>query len=184
MHDYIFAPLGMNNTFVFTTEDTATHCGATCYQARKWQEWHWDYSDGVVGDKGIYSSVEDMLKWDNALKNGQIVSGETLEEAYKPHSLDRYSFAKDRSRNYGLGWRLLKQRDGNYLVYHNGNWHGCNNVFARDLKEGYTIIVLGNKANEANYLTQPVWNIIAQMKNGLNIAASFQEQQQESGGAE
>ena len=180
MHDNIFAPLGMTSTFVCTIEDTAEHCGAACYEARRWKEWQWAFSDGVVGDKGIYSSVEDMLKWDNALKSGQIVSGEMLQEAYTPHSLDRYSFAKDRSRNYGLGWRLIKQPGGSTLVYHNGNWHGCNNVFARDLKEGYTIIVLGNKANEANYMTQPVWNIIAQMKSGLNVAATIQESPRES----
>jgi hypothetical protein len=98
-----------------------------------------------------------------------------LEQAYTPHSLDRYSFTKDRSRNYGFGWRMVKQHDGSYLIYHNGNWHGCNNVFARNLKEGYTIIVLGNKENAANYQTQPIWDIIAHARNGQNISASTEE---------
>jgi len=172
MQDSIFNPLGMTNTFIYTIQDTASPHGATCYQARKWKEWKWAFSDGVLGDKNIYSSVEDMLKWDNALKEGKILSAEMLEEAYKPHNIDRYSFAKDRRRNYGYGWRMIKQVDGSYLIYHNGNWHGCNNVFCRNLKEGYTVIVLGNKENEANYLTQPVWDIIARVKSDQNAAAS------------
>ena len=172
----IFQPLGMNNTFVCAIEDTSTHCGATCYEGRCWREWKVGFSDGVLGDKGIYSSVEDMLKWDNALKKGKVLSAEMLEQAYTPHSLDRYSFGKDKSRNYGYGWRMAKQRDGSYLIYHNGNWHGCNNVFARNLKDGYTIIVLGNKANAANYNTQPIWAIIQGLKNGEdNIAVSTEE---------
>jgi CubicO group peptidase (beta-lactamase class C family) len=176
MQDSIFAPLGMSNTFVCSIEDSATYCdAATCYQARRWQQWKMEFSDGVVGDKGIYSSAEDMLKWDNALKQGKVVSAELMEEAYSPQSHDRYSFGRDRSRNYGLGWRMLKQADGSYLIFHNGNWHGCNNVFARDLKDGYTLIVLGNKADPVNYLTQPVWNIISRLKNGENVSAAMEE---------
>ncbi len=177
LQDNIFTPLGMNNTYVCTVQDTESiHCGATCYEARRWREWKWAFSDGVVGDKGIYSSVEDMLKWDNALREGKVLSNETLQEAYKPHSTDRYSFAKDKRKNYGYGWRMVKQTDGSYLIYHNGNWHGCNNVFCRNLTEGYTVIVLGNKENGANYLTQPVWDIIARVKNDQNVAASESEQ--------
>ncbi|HWB63815.1 MAG TPA: serine hydrolase domain-containing protein [Chitinophagales bacterium] len=171
----IFMPLGMTNTFVCTVEDTASHCGAVCYEARRWKEWKTAFSDGVLGDKGIYSSVEDMLKWDNALKEGKVLSEDMLKEAYTPQSHDRYSFARDRSHNYGLGWRLIKQHDGNYFVYHNGNWHGCNNVFARNLEDGYTLIVLGNKENAINYLTQPVWDIIARAKNLENVAVSGEE---------
>jgi hypothetical protein len=48
-------------------------------------------------------------------------------------------------------------------------------VFARNLKDGYTLIVLGNKSNEANYLTQPVWNIISKVRNSQNVAASMEE---------
>ncbi len=175
MEDNIFTPLGMTNTFVCSVEDSASHCGAVCYQARRWAEWKTAFSDGVVGDKGIYSSVEDMLIWDNALKEGKVLSEQSLQEAYSPQSHDRYSFARDRTRNYGLGWRMIKQKDGSSLIYHNGNWHGCNNVFARNLKNGYTIIVLGNKENEANYQTQPIWDIITRMKNMENVAASTQE---------
>lgn len=163
MHDIVFSPLGMSNTYVFAPEDGATCCTISYdSHGRIWKDC---VADGVVGDKGIYSSVDDMLKWDNALRTGLLLSDETLREAYKPQSTDRYSFSKDKTKNYGYGWRLAKQADKNYLVYHNGFWHGSNNVFARDLQNGFTVIVLGNKSNHANYWTQPVWNALGQMKN-------------------
>ena len=169
MQENIFGPLGMANTFVFSMDDSSSHRGASCYLNR-WQEWTLNFSDGVVGDKGVYSSVEDLLKWDNALKQGKIISLPMQREAYSPHSLDRLSF-RDKSRNYGYGWHIQVLKDRTYTVYHNGNWHGCNNVFSRDLTDGYTIIVLSNKANNRNYHYAPVLNILEQMKNAQNMAA-------------
>ncbi len=169
MHDVIFSPLGMSDTYVFSPEDG--NCCTISYDS-KGRVWKDCPADGVVGDKGIYSSVEDMLKWDNALRTGVILSEESLNEAYKPRSLDRYSFAKEKGKNYGYGWRMIKQPDKSYLIYHNGFWHGSNNVFARDLDDGFTLIVLGNKSNHANYWTQPVWNALGQIKNLENIAES------------
>lgn len=174
MKEHIFMPLGMYNTFVFDVRDSISHCGSACYQSR-WKEWNLTYSDGVVGDKGIYSSVEDMMLWDRALREGKVISAYMQDEAYRPRSLDRYSFAKEKHKNYGYGWRMVKQKDG-YLVYHNGNWHGCNNVFARDLNSGYTLIVLSNKANEKNYFTQPVWDIIENVKSLQNVASLQQNE--------
>ncbi len=177
-HDYlqanIFEPLEMHNTFVFNIEDSFPHCGTNCY-LNKWTQWGLTFSDGVVGDKGIYSSVEDMLKWDNALKQGKIISIQMQQLAYTPHNIDRYSFRGEPNRNYGYGWRLLMQPDRSYVVYHNGNWHGCNNVFSRDLTNGYTIIVLSNKHNERNYQTQTVWNILNQIKSAQNMASGPQQ---------
>ncbi|HLP21721.1 MAG TPA: serine hydrolase domain-containing protein, partial [Chitinophagales bacterium] len=174
MHDVVFAPLGMSNTYVFAPEEGGTCC--TISYDSKGRHWKDCPADGVVGDKGIYSSVEDMLKWDNALRTGLILKEETLMEAYKPRSLDRYSFAKDKTRNYGYGWRMTRQPDKSYVIYHNGFWHGSNNVFARDLKDGFTIIVLGNKSNNANYWTQPIWNALGQIRNLENVAETTEVQ--------
>lgn len=169
MQDYVFNPLGMKNSFVYDFRDSIYHCGAKCFDAR-WRTWQENMTDGVTGDKGIYASVEDMALFDEALRTGKLLSETTLQEAYAPRSLDRYSFAKEKEKNYGYGWRMIRQADKSNLIYHNGNWHGCNNVFARDIQGGYTIVVLGNKANEGNYWTQPVWDIIKQLKTFESIA--------------
>jgi CubicO group peptidase (beta-lactamase class C family) len=168
MDKFIFKPLEMNNSFVFDpTIDTIT--GTLSYDSRG-KLWNNNIYDGVAGDKGIYSSAEDMLKWDNALRAGLVLTEETLRAAYTPRSLDKYSFVGEKDKNYGYGWRIAKQADKSTLIYHNGFWHGSNNVFARDINDGYTVIVLGNKSNQGNYWTQPVWDVIGQLKNFSNLA--------------
>ncbi|MCS6934737.1 MAG: beta-lactamase family protein [Chitinophagales bacterium] len=162
MQRTIFEPLGMQNTFVFDPDNPDLPVVPTYDTKGKY--WSNNMFDGVTGDKGIYASAEDLLKWDIALRSGLLLKEETLQDAYTPHSTDRYSFAKDKDKNYGYGWRLLRQPDRTYLVYHNGNWHGANNVFARDIDDGYTVIVLGNKSNPYNYWTQPVWTWLQQLK--------------------
>ena len=46
------------------------------------------YLNGAVGDKGIYSNVEDMLKFDQALYDGTLLTDESLDlsiyRAYRP----------------------------------------------------------------------------------------------------
>jgi CubicO group peptidase (beta-lactamase class C family) len=159
VHDSIFTPLGMNHSYVFDFEDTTTHDYARTHDAYGHKLGDVCF-DGAVGDKGVYSTVEDMLKWDNALKTGKVLSEETLQEAYQPRSFETCSFPNCNIKNYGYGWRMCKQADGNKIIYHNGWWHGNNNVFARNLRDNTTIIILGNRLNQANYYTEPVWNML------------------------
>jgi CubicO group peptidase (beta-lactamase class C family) len=159
VHDSIFSPLGMDHSYVFDFEDTTAHDYARTHDAYGHKLGDVCF-DGAVGDKGVYSTVEDMLKWDNALKSGKILSEETLQEAYQPRSFEACSFPNCNIKNYGYGWRMCKQADGNKIIYHNGWWHGNNNVFARNLRDNTTIIILGNRLNQANYYTEPVWNML------------------------
>ncbi len=96
------------------------------------------YQNGVVGDKGVYASVEDLFKWDQALYNGTLVSDETLKEAFTPGS-PKISKHRD---NYGFGWRIKAERVN--TVYHYGWWKGFRTYFVRDLYQEKTIIVLTN----------------------------------------
>jgi CubicO group peptidase (beta-lactamase class C family) len=96
------------------------------------------YQNGVVGDKGIYSTVEDLYKWDQALYHGIIVSEYTLKDAYSKGS-PRFSKWRD---NYGFGWRLKAGREN--TVYHYGWWKGFRSYYIRDMAQEKTIIVLTN----------------------------------------
>ncbi len=170
MHDSIFAPLGMDHSFVFDYEDTVQRDFAKTHNAYG-QKLKDVCFDGAVGDKGVYSTAEDMLKWDNALKSGKVLSEETLEEAYKPRSFEPESFSNSEEKNYGYGWRMSKQADGNNIIYHNGWWHGNNTVFARNLRDNTTIIVLGNRLNQGNYSIDPIWQILKGLKEPEPTAA-------------
>jgi CubicO group peptidase (beta-lactamase class C family) len=101
-----------------------------------------DYLSDVVGDKGIYSTVEDMYKWDQALYTEQLVHQKTLEEGFTPVSYDRRH-----ATSYGYGWRIDMLEDGSKIVYHAGLWRGYNSLFVRRLSDKTAIIVLSNRIN-------------------------------------
>ncbi|MES2619805.1 MAG: serine hydrolase domain-containing protein [Bacteroidota bacterium] len=154
MHETFFEPLGMAHTFVYDYADSTDRKIAISYNS-KWQIQYDDCFDGVVGDKGIYSTVHDMFLWDKAFYEGRLLSQEMMKEAYAPRSFERPG-----KRNYGYGWRLMQQADSSYLVYHNGWWHGNNTVFYRNIQDTTSIIILSNKFNRSVYKIQPVFDIL------------------------
>ena len=138
-----FTPLGMKDTYVFNLKDTATAMPSYDYRGRREKL---TYLDTGFGDKNIYSTPEDLLKWDQALYTNELFTKEMLAAAYTP-----YSNEKPGIRNYGYGWRMNVYPDGRKIIYHNGWWHGNNTVFIRMIQDSVTIIVLGNKFNHAIY---------------------------------
>lgn len=154
---FIFKKLGMDNTEVHNPQLFAASNKAKSYKAG-WRHYKDMHLDGVYGDKGVYSCVRDLYKWDQALYTNKLLKWTTLKEAFKP-----YSFEKPSQRNYGLGWRMIQYPTENMrVVYHNGWWHGNNTCFYRFVNDNFTIIVLGNKYNTKIY-KQPekIFDIIA-----------------------
>lgn len=152
MQRYFFEPLNMANTFVFTLSDTAR--SALSYNAYG-GTWALDFTDGPYGDKNIYSTPRDLLKWDQALYSNSIFSKELKDSAFKPYSFERVS-----THNYGLGWRLLQFDNGKKVVYHNGRWHGFNSAFSRLTDEKVVIIILGNKYKSSIYtIARKLYNL-------------------------
>ena len=137
MQQHFFGPLQMKHTYVFTLKDTLTATPSFNYNGNYWD---FDFLDGTYGDKNIYSTPQDLLKWDQALYTDQIISGAMKDSAFAPHSFENPSV-----HNYGLGWRLQLLPNGKKVVYHFGKWHGFNAAFARLMDEKVTIIILGNK---------------------------------------
>jgi CubicO group peptidase (beta-lactamase class C family) len=150
MRRYIFDPLGMTHTFVYDPADPRPAHAAYAYKG----VWHRDadmFADGVYGDKGIYSTTEDMYRWDQSFYQNCLLDNETIELAYGP-----CSFEKAGIKNYGLGWRMLCYPDGNKIIYHNGWWHSNNTSFYRFIQENFTIIILGNRFSNNIYHQAPV----------------------------
>lgn len=143
MQEKWFLPLEMKNTYVFTLKDTLT---ATPSFTTTGTYWGYDFLDGTYGDKNIYSTPQDLLKWDQALYSGQLLRPSLLDSAFSP-----YSFEKASVHNYGFGWRLQLLPNGKKVIYHFGKWHGFNAAFARLTDEKATIIILGNKFTRTIY---------------------------------
>jgi len=143
LKETFFAPLQMTHTFVYAHQDTLTPTPSFEWTGRLWES---DPFDCTYGDKNVYTTTHDLLKWDQALNDGQLFKQETLDAAFTPLSNERRSI-----HNYGLGWRMMIFPNGKKLIYHNGRWHGSNAVFVRFPDENATMILIGNKYNRNIY---------------------------------
>jgi CubicO group peptidase (beta-lactamase class C family) len=163
MKQQIFDPLQMNHTFVSTKADSEKMIPSFDGWGRYWKP---DEFDCTYGDKNIYSTARDLLKWDQALYNGKVLRKETLDSAFIPLSNERPSI-----HNYGLGWRMMIFPNGKKLIYHNGRWHGSNTVLARMTDEKATIIIIGNRFNH---------NIYKSAKKGYNLFGKYNSDAKEA----
>ena len=159
----IFKPLGMNRSFVFGLEKADSVLPSFKFNNQKEP---FMFLDAVYGDKNIYSTPRDMMKWDMALYDTSFFSQKIIEEAFKGYSYERKGV-----KNYGLGWRLYEMPSGKKIVYHNGWWHGNNTVFSRLPQDTTVIIVLGNKFNRSIYQAKKIAGIF----NGYGITTDDDE---------
>lgn len=143
LSETIFKPLGMGHTFVYTPTDSGRVMMSYKPSGVLWDQ---DIFDHTYGDKNIYSTLRDMMKWDAALYSNQFIRQTLLDSAYQPLSNESPS-----THNYGLGWRLLNLPNGKKVIYHNGKWHGFSPAFARLIDEKAVIIILGNQYNSNIY---------------------------------
>lgn len=140
----IFEPLSMRSTFVYDrTQQLNNPKVATGYYSVK-RPAEDNYLDGVIGDKSVYSTVDDLFLWDQALYTDKLLKEKTLQTAWTPASPERKN-----GHNYGYGWRLWTMQDSTQMVYHNGWWHGFNSNFIRIPEDSITLIVLRNIANRS-----------------------------------
>lgn len=151
LQETFFTPLQMKDTYVFSETAATTAMPSFMWDNRQYPM---EFLDLTYGDKNIYSTVQDMLKWDQALYSNQLFKPATLDSAFAG-----YSFEKEGKRNYGLGWRMTFIDNGKKILYHNGWWHGNNTVFIRLLDEKATIIVLGNRYTQKIYSARKLCDV-------------------------
>jgi CubicO group peptidase (beta-lactamase class C family) len=170
MKKEIFDPCQMTCTYIPDRKKDTLRPGETRnYKGLvKWELTPFNFLDGVLGDKGIYSTSEDLFRFERAMAEHKFLKEETLEEAYKGGSNEKAG-----KRNYGFGWRLTDQPDGSKIIYHNGWWHGYNSVFMRRPKDQTVVIVLTNKYNTNTYHVQGVWEILD--GKGVNVEEKPEE---------
>lgn len=144
MEQMIFKPLGMKNTYVFDY-DKDRKTAVPSYKGNR-VEIGIDYLDAVYGDKNIYSTPRDLLKFDRARNAPDFLSPELLELVYTPFSNEHRG-----QKNYGLGIRMINWNSGQNLYYHNGWWHGNTSSYVTLREENVTIIALSNKYTTKTY---------------------------------
>ena|SRR3989441_135057 len=92
------------------------------------------------GDGGIFSTVDDLLKWDQALYTDRLVKQATLKEAFTPAQV------REGTSTYGVGWNIT-EKDGDRFVWHTGNTGQFRAFIGRRLGERLLVAILTNNGN-------------------------------------
>jgi len=142
LQENIFRPLGMKNTVAYEKNISTVKSRAMGYRQEGGRFVFSDQSvtSAVLGDGGIYSSVDDLFKWDQALYTEKLVKKETLAAAFSPGVL-----LDGKTLEYGFGWRL-DQYNGHRRVMHTGSTSGFRNVIQHYPDDNFTVIILTNRA--------------------------------------
>ncbi len=137
LEDNIFRPIGMTNTVGFRRGENTVPNRSFGYTVEGRLVENTDQSawSAVLGDGGVYSSTEDLSRWDEALYDNDLLAPETWELAWMPGL-----------ENYGFGWRIDEYK-GHKRYHHSGSTSGFRNFMQQFPGLRLTVIVLTNRAD-------------------------------------
>lgn len=129
----IFEPLEMKDSGYDTHEAILQHRAAG-YERNEQGIANADYLDMTQPHAAgaLYSTVEDLYRWDQALNDSKLVSKESLEKMYTPVK-----------GNYAYGWQVTK-RGGRTQIAHGGGINGFSTYILRVPAEKLCVVVLSN----------------------------------------
>jgi CubicO group peptidase (beta-lactamase class C family) len=106
----------------------------------KWIRKDQSSTSATLGDGGIYSNLNDLLKWDTALYNDQVLPQSIWQNAFSYQKLNDGT-----PIDYGFGWHLKKDKSGEQVVYHTGSTTSFRNIIYRIPTKKFSIIILTNR---------------------------------------
>jgi CubicO group peptidase (beta-lactamase class C family) len=141
----VFLPLGMRATVAHVEGSDTVPRRAYGYSPRGGTFVQTDQSvtSATLGDGGIYTNVDDMQRWDQALYPGStaLVDAATLDLAATPPQLPGGA-----TTEYGFGWFIDVYR-GEKRWRHTGETSGFRNAIQRYPRRRLTVIVLTNRSS-------------------------------------
>src|SRR5262245_19644837 len=161
----IFTPLGMRSTR-FQHDHAAPIPGRAIGYIRRGQTW-WIANSllDVVGDGGMYSTVDDMLRWAAAFERPEFAP--LLSRMQQPGTLTNGSTI---ANGYGMGLAQVTYR-GVPMVSHSGSLAGYRTNFVRLPTEKVTVVTLCNNATaNVGRLTQLVTDLY--LPGGTSVPTS------------
>jgi len=137
----VFDPLGMKLTLVYDASRPVLHKLAQGYIdiEKTGQFQRWDYPLLTTGDGGLFSTLDDLFLWDQALNTERLVPKGALEQAFTSGTTNDGTLL-----GYGFGW-YTNSFPGLRHVAHGGMLVAYNNYIIRFLDSRRTIIVLTNR---------------------------------------
>jgi len=150
LKENIFERLKMNNSLAYEQGISAVPNRAYGYspEGSGFKRTDQSLTSSVLGDGGIYSSVADLYKWDQALYTSKLVSPKMLKLAFTPQTQ-----TDDPKVSYGFGWMIGEYR-GVREIWHSGNTRGFSTRIARFPSKNFSVIILTNR-NEADISKLP-----------------------------
>ena len=151
LHDRIFAPLRMDNTVAY--EKGKNRVAHRAYGHTKsgndWQETDQSPTSATLGDGGVYSSLDDLTRWDQALRNHTLLSEAEMLPALTPVRVlaGAPEEPDGKPAAYGFGW-FLNPYKGHARMWHYGETVGFRTSIQRFGNGRLTIIVLCNRADK------------------------------------
>lgn len=166
LKENIFKPLKMKNTLVGDAPKIDLKNRALGYSVIGELD---DYTVSHTGSTSMFSNVDDLFLWDQALYSEKLVSKKTLEEAFTPVVLNNGSLS-----NYGFGWFLTPEKKS---VNHSGSDFGYRTFIMRNLDKKNTYIWLTNAGNAINkdVMNVAIENILASKPYELPKITVFSE---------
>jgi CubicO group peptidase (beta-lactamase class C family) len=127
----------MRNTLAYVPEGPPVPQRAFGYTLvdGKWESTDQSLTSAVLGDGGVYSSIDDLAKWDAALYDDRVLSDASRKLAFTP-----WVKSDDADVAYGFGWRISGE-----TLWHSGESVGFRNVIVRWPKRHLSVIVLSNR---------------------------------------
>ncbi len=122
------------------------------------------YNLSVIGPGGIYSTINDLEKWNKALNTHRFVSENTLNQAYTNGRLKKGYISlniNNQEYGYGFGW-IPYNKNGKKYVKHEGTVESYRSLIKKNLTDGYDYIFLTNQGGKLaiNELTSSIDNIL------------------------
>jgi len=150
LRDRIFVPLKMTHTLAYEKGKNEVSNRAFGHTKKEsgWIETDQSPTSAVLGDGGIYSSVDDLAKWDRALREHTLLSETEMKPALTPVELTggHATSDDDREVRYGFGW-FLSPYKGHKRMWHDGETIGFRTTIQRFPEDKLTVIVLANRAD-------------------------------------
>lgn len=154
MHEEVFEPAGMQSTFVYENRKVVNHERAKdCAIGYEKQKKQWQETWGVppyraeqhleVGDGAIWTNLDDMERWDAALREHKLISEKTMKAALTP------SKTRDGQTNgYGFGWEVYMGDSKTMNGFgHEGSWGGFRTSYYQYVVADRTTVILSNRGD-------------------------------------
>ncbi len=143
----IFVPLGMHDSLAFVAGGPEVPHRAFGHSEvdGHWQRTDQSSTSAVLGDGGIYSTIEDLARWDAALDDDRLLSAASRALAFAPHVS---VVGEGYEASYGFGWRITGE-----TLWHSGETIGFRNVIVRWPARRLTVVLLTNRNDPEPYPT-------------------------------